>query len=51
MVDAALAAAKIDAGEDARLSCAKALMRLAPAGNASVKPEDYGKALRDIGLG
>ena len=51
MVDAALAAANIDAGARARASCAKTLIRLAPSNGAPVKPEDFSQALQDISLG
>jgi hypothetical protein len=49
MVDAALEAAQINAGERARLGCAKTLLRLEPPPGDTVRPENFTAALQSIG--
>jgi hypothetical protein len=49
MVEAALAAAQISAGERARAACAKTLVRLAPPPAAAVRPANFDDALRELG--
>jgi hypothetical protein len=49
MVDAALDAAQISAGERARLACAKTLLRLAPPPGAGARPENFSAALQETG--
>lgn len=49
MVEAALDAARISAGERERLACAKTLLRLEPPALAPVPPGNFAAALLDIG--
>jgi len=49
MVDAALDAAQISAGERARLACARTLVRLEPPPAAAIRPASFEDALRELG--
>ena len=49
MVEAALDAAQISAGERERLACAKTLLRLEPPADAPVPPGNFAATLLDLG--